>query len=163
MVRTDEGDAHLTFLLDITLVPCPAERGLTRDGPCGPVFAAAKQVDLKGVRARCACSRHVARNMVGSGLPRSRAEWAMRPQSKQQTSSSRAFIIHMALPDFSFFYAIVLNSCVGAVSAYLQAGVQRRARHRRPRRCAARKQLRRQTGNTQSEHIWVQLVLNRSM
>ena len=54
------------FLLDITLVPCPAERDLTRDGPRGPFCAATKHVNLKGVRARCACSRHVASNMVGS-------------------------------------------------------------------------------------------------
>ena len=39
---------------------------MTRDGPRGPVNAAAKHVNLKGVRARCACSRHVACNMVGS-------------------------------------------------------------------------------------------------
>ena len=65
-MRTDEGDAHLHFLHDITLVPCPAENDMTRDGPRGPVNAAAKHVNLKGVRARCACSRHVACNMVGS-------------------------------------------------------------------------------------------------
>ena len=66
VVRTDEGDAHLQFLFDISLVPCPAERELTRDGSGGPVYTAAEHVNLKGVRARCACSRHVACNMVGS-------------------------------------------------------------------------------------------------
>ena len=39
---------------------------MTRDGLRGPVNAAAKHVNLKGVRARCAFSRHVACNMVGS-------------------------------------------------------------------------------------------------
>ena len=39
---------------------------MTRDGPRGPVNAAAKHVNHKGVRARCACSRHVACNMVVS-------------------------------------------------------------------------------------------------
>ena len=55
----------LAFLLDITLVPRPAERDLTRDGPRGPL-SAAQYVNLKGVLARRACSRHVACNMVGS-------------------------------------------------------------------------------------------------
>ena len=63
---TRDGLRALTFLLDITLVPCPAEHDMTRDGPRGPVNTAAKHVNLKGVRARCACSRHVACNMVGS-------------------------------------------------------------------------------------------------
>ena len=39
---------------------------MTRDGPRGPVYAAAKHVNLKCVRARCAGSRRVACNMVGS-------------------------------------------------------------------------------------------------
>ena len=83
-MRTDEGDAHLHFS-----VPCPAENDMTRDGPRGPVNAAAKHVNLKGVRARCACSRHVACNMVGSvpvddGRRRGR-EGAIRTQGQNST------------------------------------------------------------------------------
>ena len=37
-----------------------------KNGSGWPARAAAKHVNLKGVRARCACSRHVACNMVGS-------------------------------------------------------------------------------------------------
>ena len=39
---------------------------MTRDGLRGPVYAAAKHVNLKGVRARCDGSHHVTCNMVGS-------------------------------------------------------------------------------------------------
>ena len=52
------GNPNLHFLLDITLVPCPAERDFTRDGPFSP--SSLQQ------NTSIACSRHVACNMVGS-------------------------------------------------------------------------------------------------
>ena len=68
-----------------------------------------------------------------------------------------------AVPDVSLMFAIVFYCCVGAVSAYPKQGFSAVPDTDDQNDAQLESSCKRQTGNTQSEHMWVHLVLNMAM
>ena len=73
------------------------------DGPQGPVNPAAKHVNFEIVRARCACSRHVACNTVGSAPIGD--GWSGQPDQSVKTST-RTSHVHICSHHLNTFVPI---------------------------------------------------------